>query len=110
MFLAAARDIDSIFLLDARLSRAREEYIATVLRGDEPDPDFMEKRERRVVEDLKWAYFNAEMRRKVELDEGLTDDEDYESHSQKLLEKAIWWTHEELKAIPFVGQDGYADD
>lgn len=110
MFLAAARDVDSIFLLDSRLSRAREAYIATVLRGEEPEPNFITKRERLVVEDLKWVYFNAEMRRKVEMDEDLTDDEDYESHSQKLLEKAIWWTHERVKEIPFVGQDGYGDD
>lgn len=110
MYLAAVRDIDSIFLLDARLSRAREELIATVLRGEEPEPDFMEKRESVIVDDLKWAYFNAEMRRKVEIDETLTDDEDYESHSQKLVEKAIWWTHEQMKAIPFVGHPGYADD
>lgn len=110
MFLAAARDIDSTFLLDARLSRAREEFIVAALDGEEPPPEFMESREQRVVEDMKWAYFNPRMRRMVELDESLTDDEDYASHSQKLLEKAIWWTHERLKAIPFVGQDGYADD
>lgn len=84
MFLAAARDIDSTFLLDARLSRVREEFIVAALDGEEPPPAFMEKREQRVVEDLKWAYFNPRVRRMVELDESLTDDEDYASHSQKL--------------------------
>lgn len=107
MFIAAARDVDSIFRLDSRLSRAREEYIAAVLRGEEPEPDFMEKRERLVIEDLKWVYFNEAVRQKVGLDESLTDDEDYDSHSQKLLERAIWWTHERIEEIPFVGQEGY---
>jgi len=110
MLVAAGRDIDSTFFLDSRLSKAREALIALVLDGEEPEPDFVAKLERSAVDDLKEIYFNARMRQAVKLDAGLTDEEDYAQHSQKLVERAIWWTHERLKAIPFVGQDGFGDD
>ncbi|MGD8319562.1 MAG: hypothetical protein PVJ02_03890 [Gemmatimonadota bacterium] len=109
MYVAAARDIDSIFFLDARLSKAREAVISMALRGEPVDPEFMEQKERGVVEDLKTAYFNARVREAVQL-ERLSDEEDYANHSQKLVERAIWWTHERMKAIPFVGQEGFEDD
>lgn len=108
MYVAAGRDIDSIFFLDARLSRAREAVISMALRGEAVEPDFMERSERAAVDDLKRAYFNARVRKAVEL-EGLSDEEDYANHSQKLVERAIWWTHERMKAIPFVGQKGFED-
>ncbi len=110
MLVAAGRDIDSTFFLDSRLSKAREALIATVLAGEKPEPDFLQKLEKSAVDDMKGVYFNARMRRAVELDPNLTDEEDFAGHSQKLAERALWWTHERLKAIPFVGQEGFGDD
>lgn len=110
MYLAAGRDVDATFFLDRRLSEAREQLIAAVLAGAEPDPDFWEQRERTVLLELKSTYFNATLRQAFGLDGSLTDEEDYSSHSQKLLERAMWWTHERMKTIPFVGQEGFGDD
>lgn len=111
MYLAAARDTAATFFLADALSRIREEYMERVLAGEAPGREFWDEREEAVLEALKRRYYNAEVRAAVRPEAGaMSDDEDFDSRGQELTEKAIWLTHERLKAIPFVGRSGVSDD
>lgn len=111
MYLAAARDTAATFFLADALSRVREEYMERALAGDPPDEGFWKNREEAVMEALKRRYYTSSVRDVVKPDAGdVSDDDDFASRDQKLTERAIWLTHERLKAIPFVGQEETAAD
>lgn len=106
MYLSAARDTAATFFLADALSRVREEHMERALAGDPPDDGFWEDREEAVMEALKRRYYTASVRDVVKPDDGeMSDDDDFASRDQELTERAIWLTHERLKAIPFVGQE-----
>jgi len=127
MFLEAGRDIAAMSALDERLSHAREEYIEQVLSGRDPDDTFWPEREAAIVDEIKRRFFSSsiglegtshqtnETGSKPSLTSPGPDDSkgdkcrlfDFNQHSQKLLEYAIWMTHEITKHIPYVGQKEY---
>lgn len=111
MYLAAARDTAAMFFLTDALSRVREEYMERVLAGQSPGSEFWDEREKAVERALKERYYTSDVREVVTPEARQTSDEDdFDSRGQKLTEKAIWSTHERLKAIPFVGQESTARD
>jgi hypothetical protein len=112
MLLAAARDIASMFVLDALLSRLREEYLEKVLEGSPPADDFWPAGEQAAVEELKRRFYNQQAREAVKPGEAeeIDDQKDFDTHGQKLIEHAIWMTHALLKQTPFVGQEEYRED
>jgi len=111
MYLAAARDTASIFVLDDLLSRLREEYLEKALAGSPPGDDFWPPREQAAVEEIKRRFYNQEVREVVKPAEAgeMDDQKDFESRGQKLTEHAIWMTHALLKQIPYVGQEEYQE-
>lgn len=111
MYLAAARDTAATFFLTDALSRVREEYMERVLTGQTPGSEFWDEREKAVERALKERYYTADVREIVKpAAKDTSDEDDFNSRGQKLTERAIWSTHERLKAIPFVGQESRARD
>lgn len=111
MFLAAARDTASMFVLDDLLSRLREEYLEKALAGSPPADDFWPSGEQAAVEEIKQRFYNQEAREAVKPGEAgeIDDQKDFDTHGQKLTEHAIWMTHALLKQIPYVGQEEYRE-
>lgn len=117
MLLEAGRDTAAMFFLDGRLGALRESHLEMVLAGDTPSDDFWQEGEARAVDAVKERFFTAGVQDAVQA--GGTDgpphdgsgdrrDENFDAHSQKLVERGIWLAHEKLKSIPFVGHPDYA--
>lgn len=104
MLMEAGRDTGAMLFLDKSLGALREAYLRQVVAGDSPPDDFWRTGEARVVEEVKRRFFAPHVKKAVQ------SDKEFDEHSQKLVEKAIWLAHEKLKAIPFVGQPEHADN
>ncbi len=132
MILEAGRDTVAMFALDELLSRAREDYLEQVFSGRVPNEEFWPGREAAASEEIKRHYYNRKVREAVKPDESETADAvtdpsdpegekadpadakanktDFDQHGQKMMEHAIWMTHEIIKQIPYVGQEEYRGD
>ncbi|MGB5986493.1 MAG: hypothetical protein WBG37_14400 [Desulfobacterales bacterium] len=125
MILEAGRDTAAMFALDELLSRTREIYLELALSGQTPDEEFWSVHEKTVAEDIKRRFYNHKVCEAVKARDSLdsqtvvppllpqsgpsqdpsttTEQVDFDQHGQKLVEHAIWMTHEIIKQIPCVG-------
>lgn len=132
MILEAGRDTVAMFALDELLSRAREDYLEQFLSGLAPSEEFWPGREAAATEEIKRRFYNRTVREAVKPDESKAADAvtdpsdpegeqadqadaeanqaDFDQHGQKMMEHAIWMTHEIIKQIPYVGQEEYRGD
>ena len=135
MIGASGRDTAAMFALDQLLSQAREEYIIQALSGQPLDQTYWPAREAQAKLEIQKRFYNPKVQAAVnptaaepdpadsdspsadntmvskddpEVDSDI-DQGAFDQHGQKLVEHAIWMTHEILKQIPFVGQMARGD-
>ncbi|RLB38903.1 MAG: hypothetical protein DRH12_12215 [Deltaproteobacteria bacterium] len=103
------RDIWAVLFLEDQLGKLREEHLRRCIEGPQPDESFLQTGEERIIQDVKNEFYNEKMRDVVKPDDAqsLSDEEDYEKRSQKLMEAAILMTHKKLLSIPYVGDPNY---
>lgn len=130
MIVESGRDTAAMFALDQLLSQAREAYIIQALSGQPLDQAYWPAREAQAKLEIQKRFYNPKVQAALkpnaaapdpaasdspsadnimvakddpELDSEI-DQTAFDQHGQKLVEHAIWMTHEILKQIPFVGQ------
>ena len=110
--LATARDVYALFFLERQLGILREEYLTRAIDGTPPPPEFWEREEGRVLEELRRLFYSREARLLVKpaVADKVSDSEDFANRTQRLLEFALLMTHRKLLAIPFVGQMESAEE
>ncbi|PIE66988.1 MAG: hypothetical protein CSA23_06260 [Deltaproteobacteria bacterium] len=109
--LDSIRDVAAILFLEDNLGLLREKYLNLALSGNPPDPKFWDTLENNVMKDLKLQFFNPRIRKLIKSENDTTsDDEDFNNHSQKLIEFAVIKNHKRLQEIPHVGHPDYFVD
>ncbi len=107
-----ARDVMAVLFLERRLAALREQYLATVVSGTVPGPEFLPRGEDAAYRAVVDRFYNADTRAAIWPDGGApaSDEDDFQARTQKLAEFATLSAHRTLQAIPCVGQSDIRDD
>ncbi len=107
-----ARDtMASLFYLE-RLDAVREIQLERGIQGEILPEDFFIRGERAALQETKKEYFTRIQRDiflKPEKASELTDDQDFDARSTKLVEMAMLESHRTIVKIPWVGHPEYGD-
>lgn len=107
--LPQIRDLVATIAFEKRLSLLREEFLERALAGDAPDPEFWDQGEREALSYVERSFYGPEMARSLGAEDGESSGGagDFEDRSQKVVERALVFSHARLKAIPFVGHPDF---
>jgi hypothetical protein len=106
--LDGVRDVSAVFTLDRALGRLREEYLDLAHAGQPPGPSFWEDGAARILRFVQDSHFSHAVRIGLDPGDRRGDDQAWAERQSVTGEEAALWTHERLRALPFVG-DGVHD-
>jgi hypothetical protein len=94
------------------LQYLRDAHLDRVSRGQSVSPDFWMRGEAAALNETRRQFYDAATRRMLlapEKARSLTDAQDFEARSTKMVEMAMLETHRILARIPWVGHPDYRD-
>jgi hypothetical protein len=109
--LAMARDVYAQFFLERQLGRLREAFLEQAIAGSPTPADYWKNGEERIVGEMRETFYCRGVRGFVKPDtaDQVSDTEDFDGRTQRLMEHALLQTHRLLRDIPFLGQSEFRE-